>query len=186
MNFGGNIKENRHFHGFNYYREAEEQFIKVIEENREYFKAEEAVDLGAGGGTFSKLLSKYVRKLYSLDVSEDAIVAMKKNLAGLKNIDIIKSEETKMPFRASSVDLVFTANSFHDLPKGYEKEINRVLKHGGRFIDLDWKNVPTEHGPPINIRLSEQEVKMRLEPYKLKEIKKVDIGTHYMVIFLKS
>jgi hypothetical protein len=61
-----------------------------------------------------------------------------------------------------------------------------VLKHGGSVIDLDWKNVPTEHGPPINIRLSEQEVKMRLEQYKLKEIKKVDIGTHYMVIFLKS
>jgi ubiquinone/menaquinone biosynthesis C-methylase UbiE len=180
------MKGNQHFHGFNYYREAGEQFTKTIEENREYFEAEVAVDLGAGGGTFSKPLSKYVGKLYSIDVSEDAIEAMKKNLAGLKNIEIVKIEETRMPFAASSIDLVFAANSFHDLPKGYEKEINRVLKRGGRFIDIDWKNEPTEFGPPLSIRLSEQEVKSRLETHALKEVKSVDIGTHYMLIFLKS
>ena len=182
------MKGNSNFHGFggfHYYHEVGEQFAKAIEENKEYFKAGVAVDLGAGGGAFSKLLSRYADKLYSVDVSDAAIEAMKKNLAGLDNVEIVKAEETRMPFATASIDLVFAANSFHDLPKGYEKEISRVLKHGGRFIDLDWKKQATGFGPPMDIRLSEDDVKARLEPYVLKEVKRADIGTHYMLIFSK-
>ena len=130
MNFGGNIKENRHFHGFNYYREAEEQFIKVIEENREYFKAEEAVDLGAGGGTFSKLLSKYVRKLYSLDVSEDAIEAMKKNLAVSDRIIAAGFMSTPM----QSSDRLAASNNTVPLPTKGSNIMSPFLEYLSRNI----------------------------------------------------
>jgi SAM-dependent methyltransferase len=180
------MRGNENSHRFNYYREAGEQFRRAIDENREYFEAEVVVDLGSGGGAVSKLISKYVGRLYSVDISEDAIEAMRKNLAGLRNVEIMKVEERGMPFKESSVDLVFAANSFHDLPNGYEREIDRVLRRGGKFIDIDWKDEMTESGPPLSIRLSEREVKAKLEPYAMREVKMVDIGTHYMLIFLKS
>ncbi len=179
------MAENNHnFHNFHYFHQVSEEFVKAIDDNREYFKADTAVDLGAGGGSFSKIISKYAKKLYSADVSDEAIKTMKDNLLDFKNIEIIKVGDDRLPFDDSSVDLVFAANSFHDLPKGYEKEISRVLKEGGRFIDLDWKKESTEFGPPLSIRLSEEDVKRKFEAYSFKEVKRIDLSTHYMLILV--
>ncbi|MGC8479577.1 MAG: methyltransferase domain-containing protein [Candidatus Micrarchaeia archaeon] len=52
---------------------------------------------------------------------------------------VIKVSNTSLPFDDNIMDFVFTANSFHDLPLGYENEIRRVLKNNGYYTDLDWK-----------------------------------------------
>ncbi len=163
----------------------EEHFTQALEDNSEYLKAVEGVDLGAGGGRFSKILSKYVKNLYSVDVSEEAITAMNTNLADFKNIKIIKVQSNSLPFKDSSIDMVFAANSFHDVPVGYESEIRRVLNTNGLFVNLDWKKEPTTFGPPLSIRFSEDDVVSKLKKQHFKLIKKQDIKTHYMLIFSK-
>ena len=165
---------------------VEKQFIDAIKKNKGYLKASEGIDLGAGGGRFSKILSKYVKNLYSVDASDEAIATMKKNLEGIKNIKIIKASQDSLPFKRNSMDIVFAANSFHDLPVGYEKEIKRVLKEGGRFIDLDWKKEETEFGPPLRIRFSEEDVEEKMSRQNFRLVKKHDIGTHYLLIFSKK
>jgi ubiquinone/menaquinone biosynthesis C-methylase UbiE len=183
---GDEINDNHHSHAFHYFHDVSKQFEKAIDENRKYFEADKAIDLGAGGGSFSRLLSKYVKKLYCVDVSDEAIEAMKESLAGIENIEILKVKEDSLPFDNSSIDLVFAANSFHDLPNNYEKEISRVLKSGGKFVDIDWKKEHTMFGPPLGIRLSEAEVITKLELCSLKAIKTLDLSTHYMLVFSKA
>lgn len=116
---------------------------------------------------------------------EEAITAMNTNLADFKNIKIIKVQSNSLPFKDSSIDMVFAANSFHDVPVGYESEIRRVLNTNGLFVNLDWKKEPTTFGPPLSIRFSEDDVVSKLKKQHFKLIKKQDIKTHYMLIFSK-
>lgn len=180
------MSDGRHFHRHNLnITQVEQTFIDAIKEDSEYIKAQIGIDLGAGGGRFSRILSEYVERLYSVDVSDEAIAAMHRNLAGLENVKIIKAPRNALPFKDSSIDIVFAANSFHDVPEGYEKEISRVLNKDGRFIDLDWKKKETAFGPPVSIRFSENDVIGKLEKQGLILIKKQDLGTHYMLVFSK-
>jgi len=181
-----NDEINAHMHHILKVTEVEKQFTDAIKENKEYFKASEGIDLGAGGGRFSRILCRYVENLHSVDVSDEAIDTMKKNLEGLKNIKIVKASRNSLPFKDSSMEVVFAANSFHDVPAGYEKEIRRVLKEGGRFIDLDWKKEETEFGPPLRIRFSEEDVEEKMQSQNFILAKKQDIGTHYLLIFSKA
>ncbi len=179
-------RKDRHLRNLFKSTEVEKRFLDAIKENIDYIKASEAVDLGAGGGRFALVLSEYVKTLYCVDVSDDAIKFMRLNLAGLGNTKIIKVQAERLPFADRSMDLVFSANSFHDLPVGYEAEISRVLNENGRFIDLDWKKERTEGGPPVQIRLSGMEVIVRLKAQGFALEKEQDIGTHYMLVFLRE
>ncbi len=179
-------KINAHMHHVLKVTKVEKQFVDAIKENKEYLNTLEGIDLGAGGGRFSKILCKYVKNLHSVDVSDEAIAAMKKNLKGIKNIAIVKAPKNSLPFKDRSIDVVFAANSFHDVPMGYEKEIKRVLKPGGRFIDLDWKKEETEFGPPLRIRFSEEDVEEKMKIQNFRLVKKQDIDTHYLLIFSKK
>lgn len=174
---------NHAFHGM---RTLDNETIYGIKEEKEFFESKTGVDLGAGGGTFSKILAQYAKKLYCVDISDEAIRAMKKNLDEFANVDVVKAEENKLNFPNSSMDFVFTANSFHDLPKGYEKEISRVLNDLGTYIDFDWKKNRSLFGPPLSIRLSESEVEEKAKKVGLELVKKKDFGNHYMLIFRKQ
>ncbi len=175
-----------HLHNLFRSTKVEKPFLDAITENIDYIKASEAVDLGAGGGRFAIVLSRYVKTLYCVDVSDDAIGFMRANLTGLENIKIIKAQRNRLPFADKSIDLVFSANSFHDLPYGYEAEISRVIKDDGIFMDLDWKKERTEFGPPVGIRLSKIEVIGRLKKHGFALEKERDVGTHYMLVFSKK
>lgn len=177
---------NIHKHHFNAFRIIEKEFVKVIEDNRKYLSGNKGVDLGAGGGSFAKLLSTNVKTLYCVDVSEEAISAMQKNLSDMKNIEVTKVSSNSLPFENNTMDFVFTANSFHDLPIGYESEIKRVLKDGGYYIDLDWKKENTISGPPLSIRLLEEEVISKFKRQGLALIKQQTIDTHYVLVFQKN
>ncbi len=177
---------NAHMHNILKIKKVEKQFIDAIKENIQYFRASEGIDLGAGGGRFSVIMHKYVKRLYSIDVSNEAIEAMHKSLDKFSNVKILKVPRDVLPFKDSSIDVVFAANSFHDLPAGYENEIGRVLNVGGIFIDLDWKKEETTFGPPVKIRFSEKEVIGKMEKQNFRLVKKQDIETHYMLIFSKN
>ncbi len=182
MDGGGNM----HRHNFLEARTVEKQFIDAIEENAEYLRAAEGIDLGAGSGRFSKVLYKYIKNLYCVDASDEAIAAMRINLAGIRNVRIIKAARDTLPFKDGSMDIVFAANSFHDVPVGYEREISRVLNKNGKFVDLDWKKEDTPFGPPLPIRFSEDDVVSKLKKQNFRLIKEQDIGTHYMLIFSRE
>jgi ubiquinone/menaquinone biosynthesis C-methylase UbiE len=56
-------------------------------------------------------------------------------------------------------DVVFFGIDLHDFsdPRKVLANARRMLKSGGRLVDLDWKKESTPFGPPQEIRLSEAE-----------------------------
>ena len=60
----------------------------------------------------------------------------------------------------------------------------RISKPTAYIVDVDWKKVQTEYGPPIKERLSEDETKRVLAENGFSLIKQIDIGPyHYELIY---
>jgi ubiquinone/menaquinone biosynthesis C-methylase UbiE len=63
-------------------------------------------------------------------------------------------------FAKESVDLVLFANVLHEVDdrKAFFQEVKRTSKITAYIVDVDWKKIKTKHGPPLESRLSEDEV----------------------------
>ncbi len=145
----------------------------------------DVVDLGPGDGSITKILAKHARKVYAVDSDRELNSLLAKNCADIKNIVPVPSDSRRMALDDSSVDVVFSSSSFHDLPEGYEREIARVLRDGGTTIVFDWKRVRTEFGPPMQIRLDAKTVEKRFAAVGLIKIMEKGYGTHYLLVFRK-
>jgi len=85
------------------------------------------------------------------------------------NVFHIVSDAAKTPMPSSSVDVVFMANSFHDMndKNAVYGEILRMLKPSGRVIVIDWKKEQSLLGPPLSIRMSEEDYLKQFKEFRL-------------------
>lgn len=122
------------------------------------------LDVGCGGGrTVSKLCRMVGNgKVYGIDYSELCVSKSKK--LNQKNIlcskaDIIKASVSLLPFDDEKFDVVTAVETYYFWPDKLEglKEINRILKHGGKIL-LIFEMLKTDDNPnkwkPIEKRLN--------------------------------
>jgi demethylmenaquinone methyltransferase/2-methoxy-6-polyprenyl-1,4-benzoquinol methylase len=82
-------------------------------------------------------------KVIGLDIAEQMLVFGREKIAakGLTNkIDMMKGDSENLPFADNNFDAItvaFGVRNFQDLAKGL-KEMNRVLKPGGRLVVLEF------------------------------------------------
>jgi ubiquinone/menaquinone biosynthesis C-methylase UbiE len=82
------------------------------------------------------------------------------------------------------------ANVLHDLVKieadhGTLKEVSRVLKPGGVLYIIEFKKIDGPPGPPIDSRLSAEEVERIVNPHALSIERVIDIGPYnYLAQFI--
>lgn len=134
---------------------------KFEKEGREAFEQREAIiaacklnkgmhvaDLGAGTGLFTRLFSPQVGNdgvVLAVDISEDFLKHIQKTSEenGLKNIQTLlcKQDSTEIP--ESSVDLVFTCDTYHhfEFPFKTLESIHKALKPNGRLVVVDYHRV---------------------------------------------
>lgn len=135
--------------------------------DRAGFKAGDIVaDIGSGIGYFAIPIARAVGnsgRVYGLDISDEMIAEAKSRAeqAGIKNIEFRKSGENQLPLLDSSVDVVFLANVIHEANEIelFTRELYRVIKPGGALIVVEWRKEPTPMGPPMEHRISVDEVK---------------------------
>lgn len=119
--------------------------------------SEKVLDVGAGTGTLIIEAKKKFPKLDITGLDPDGkilnIAEGKMNNANIK-VNLVKGYSQKIPFKDSTFDLVISTLTFHhlktDIKKLAAKEINRVLKKGGRFLLADFGK-PT--GPMSSVLL---------------------------------
>ena len=123
------------------------------------------VDIGAGTGFFAVPFSKKMTrgKVYACDISDVMIDWMKEHLpADVKESVVpLKMEETKVPLPDGIADLVSMINLHHELdsPKDILAECHRLLKKGGTLMIIDWRKEAMEDGPPLSIRVTEEDIR---------------------------
>lgn len=128
--------------------------------------AEDSVaDIGCGIGYFTIPAAEIVdstNQIYALDTSEEMLAEVEKKLKGveLSNVIPIKSEEYDLKLPTESVSFVLLVTVLHEIDEKerFLQEAQRILKPAGRIAVIDWEKKPTEMGPPLEHRLSLEEV----------------------------
>lgn len=101
------------------------------------------LDLCTGTGDLAFIIKKKYKNsdVIGADISSKMLEIAKKRY---KNIDFICANAEKLPFLDSSFDFVVSAFGFRNIQnkKNAIFEIKRVLKNGGRFLQLDFGKSP--------------------------------------------
>jgi ubiquinone/menaquinone biosynthesis C-methylase UbiE len=146
------------------------------------------VDIGAGTGFFA---APFARKLasgtvYACDVQDEMLTWMKEHLPSDIRYSVVpmKMEETKVPLQGGVADLVYMVNLHHELDDrmAIMKESLRLLKPGGTIMVMDWKKEETPAGPPVDIRVTEEELIEDVKTAGFKDIKKHPVLPYHNIV----
>jgi len=147
------------------------------------------VDVGAGSGFFSFPAASRVGeegRVYAVDISSELVqfVREKADRARVKNIEPVLSTLERIPLEDAVADITLLANVLHGIPPATVTEAVRVLRPGGKLVNVDWKKEPTPEGPDVRHRLSPAEAATTLSAYGLTRLDSFDLGPyHYVLIF---
>jgi ubiquinone/menaquinone biosynthesis C-methylase UbiE len=154
------------------------------------------LDVGTGAGFYLPYLSKMVSdsgKVYAIDISPEAVEYAKGKVSqlGLKNVEVLISQENQIPLPDNTVDFTYMAFVFHELenPVKFLKELERVSKPLSYLALIDWKKEERDKGPPPEEVYSEWEVGMILEEAGLRVGRVVEVGPYaygFYAMFLKE
>jgi ubiquinone/menaquinone biosynthesis C-methylase UbiE len=108
-------------------------------------KESTVVDVGSGNGRHLIPCAQHCKKVIGLDVSKELlkIVKIKVYDKKLKNVELIHSDAVNIPIKNESIDAVIYIATLHNIPIKHRrinslKEINRILKPGGKAIISVW------------------------------------------------
>jgi ubiquinone/menaquinone biosynthesis C-methylase UbiE len=149
------------------------------------------LDAGCGNGYMSKEFSRLLGntgKVYALDPDETAVAALREETEGTNILALVGDITTVTPLPPATFDLIYVSMVFHGLSseqiRGFETEVNRLLKPHGKLAVVEIAKRSTPFGPPLSIRFTPDELKQALH---LPPRDTVDVGEHcYMQLFEKG
>jgi ubiquinone/menaquinone biosynthesis C-methylase UbiE len=120
------------------------------------------LDIGTGSGYLALAAAEIMgsgSKVYAIDSYESSIKTLDLELTkkDIKNIAVMHADAvSQIPLRPDSVDICLMSNVMHGFAANGEmdkvlKNINSVLKEGGKLIVIDFKKQETQSGPPLDI-----------------------------------
>lgn len=113
------------------------------------------VDLGSGTGFYARELAPYVDTSVGLDVQR-AMHDLHRRHGQAENVRLVTADVDAVPLASDSVDVAYSTMTFHEFctPAGLD-EVARVLRPGGRFVNVDWTaEGEGAEGPPLAERQS--------------------------------
>lgn len=174
-----------------------EGFIKPAEvlDRVELRSGMRVADLGCGAGFFTLVAAQVVGAkgvVYAVDIQQSALSAVedKAHLNGLEEVikliwaDLETYGSTKIPDRSLDLAIVCDVLFQNDKPQDIMKEAQRITKHGGKVLVIDWKLKDLPFGPLPDNRISEHKVKTLSAEIGLKLIDEWDPSPyHYSLVF---
>jgi len=151
-------------------------------------------DIGAGGGYFTERFSKKVGPfglVYATDVQDVMLENLKKRarVNGLHNVKVVRGAFDDPMLPENSCDLVFFSSVYKEIDNrvDYMRKVRRILKPGGRVAIIEYRPGATVVGPPLEMRLSSEQVKGELAASGFTLGKEYDfLPREYFLIFVKD
>ena len=163
--------------------EASRQQVFPPEETLDHFLTRPDLimaDIGCGPGFYAIPAAKRLPqgRVFAIDRQQDMLewTAKRATEAKLTNLSPIQAMAHDIPIADASVDVVLMANVLHDLPDypAILNEVLRILKPGGTYFLVEWDKVPTDFGPPLEVRFSPSELITFVERYGFDRVQKIE------------
>jgi ubiquinone/menaquinone biosynthesis C-methylase UbiE len=142
------------------------------------------LDVGCGTGYFTMAAASILEdgKIIGIDIMDEMLEVAKDRSQGVENIEYRKSEEYSFPIEDKSVKYVFISNVIHEVENKikYLTEIKRVIKSNGYLCIIEWDKKPMEMGPPLEERISIEEIKVLTSSLDMIFVEEININSeHY-------
>jgi arsenite methyltransferase len=141
-------------------------------------------DIGAGTGYFSRRFARHAGKVYAVDI--DAKLLAIADEGAPANQIIVKADPDDPKLADASVDTLFFCDVWHHIEgrPAYLKKLDRALKPGGRIVMIDFHRRPAPVGPPLEMKISAEELIGELSAAGFRKTEEFDILPHqYFLIF---
>jgi ubiquinone/menaquinone biosynthesis C-methylase UbiE len=149
-------------HKWHFYDETERRTWQNPEEilqNSGVQAGQTLIDIGCGEGFFTLPAARIVGprgQVYAIDSSSESMEVLKQKATAenLKNIHLTVNEAESSLVCEGCADWVFMGIVLHDFqdPEQVLRNAHKMLKTGGRLINLDWKKEAMKLGPPLEKR----------------------------------
>jgi ubiquinone/menaquinone biosynthesis C-methylase UbiE len=155
------------------------------------------MDLACGKGAYSLFLSGIVGEnglIYAVDLWKEGLLLLEEEIdqRGVANIRTLHADVTtsdQVDIDGHSVDLCLMATVLHDFEEAHQagpvlELIRNVVKPRGYLAVIEFKKMEGPPGPPMEIRLSADEVDQMVAAHCFRHMKTVDLGDYtYLMIF---
>lgn len=146
------------------------------------------LDAGCGGGYMAREFVRLVGRegrVYALDPDQGAIARLRAATKGTNLLAMVGDVTTETGLAESSFDLVYLSCVFHgftpDQIRGFNAEVRRLLAPRGRLAVVEFAKRAASHGPPLERRISAEELRQVLA---LRPLRTVELDEHsYLQIF---
>jgi len=151
-------------------------------------------DLGAGSGHYSIAAAGVVGhdgKVYAVDLQEDVLkhALDSAHRIGLRNIEMIWGDVEKVggtKLRDHTIDAAILSNTLFQIDDTASliKEIQRILKPGGRLLVIDWAGAYGGMGPHPGQVVTERQAEELFITAGFHKLKDFRAGAHhYAIVF---
>jgi arsenite methyltransferase len=132
-------------------------------------EGEVIADIGAGSGYFTFRLARHIGKgrVYAVDISPDLILHLNRRIRDLNATNVVSvlcaPDDPLLPDH--SVDRFFICDTWHHIG-GHAKYLallKKLLRPGGEIIMIDFKKEQTPVGPPMEMRISREDLIKEME-----------------------
>ncbi|MBN2288676.1 MAG: class I SAM-dependent methyltransferase [Candidatus Glassbacteria bacterium] len=152
------------------------------------------IDVGCGTGDYAFAAAELVGatgKVYAFDIRPEVVAGLQERIAasGSNIIETKVSDVTEpLPLDDNCANVCFMATVLHAIDLGKHgqtvfREARRVLKPGGCLAVVECKKEEMPFGPPMEMRLSPEEIEKPVARYGFEKISLIDLGYNYLIQF---
>ena len=147
------------------------------------------MDIGCGGGFFALPAARVVGesgKVYGVDIDAKSISELEElaSREALHNLDLVVGRAEDVVLCESCADIAFFGEVLHDFedPARVLQNVKKMLKPVGRIVNLDWKKVNMQLGPPLVKRFSEEEASRLITAAGFRLVSIKDVVYYYLMV----
>jgi ubiquinone/menaquinone biosynthesis C-methylase UbiE len=125
-------------------------------------------DIGAGTGYFAFPIARKAAKVIAIDIDQrflDYIEQKKQRQKVGGNIETRLTAPDSPGLKTREADMVIIVDTYHHIEERVEylKKLKKCLREDGVLVIIDFKKVETSPGPPVELRLAEEQVESELK-----------------------
>lgn len=148
--------------------------------------AEVVADIGAGTGYFARRFARHAGKVYAVDIDEKLLDIVRAKAAANLETVLAPPDDPRLP--RHSIDTFFFCDVLHHIENrpAYYAKLVQALKPGGRIVIVDFFKKPLPVGPPVTMKLSEDEVIAELQKAGFVLSRRLDLLPYQYFLFFEG